>query len=102
MGEDLLVPFPGPGPVLVRQDVPTHVPGERSQTGLYKPYSSVLLSQLNEGKRGAETCSWTKQRARHSHSSIPHVSCTLPLQQVSTAADLLGFPIPACSPPAPA
>lgn len=78
MGEGLLVPFPGPGPALVCQDVPTRVPGEGPQTGLHRPYSSVLLSQLNEGeKRGAKTCTWTKQRAQHSHSSILGVSCTL-------------------------
>lgn len=56
MGEGLLVQFPGPGPLLVCKDVPALVPGERHQTGLYKPYSSVLQLQLNEGeKKGVET-----------------------------------------------
>lgn len=67
----------GPWPVLVDQEAPSHVPGEVPQVGLYNPYSSVLLLQLNKGeKRDAETSSWTKHRAPRSHSSIPRVPDT--------------------------
>lgn len=94
MGEGLLVPFPGQSLLLYIKMSPlmAHVKGPRQ--GSTDHYSSVLLSQLNEGvKRGAETCSWTKQRAQHSHSSILCVSGILLLQAVRTAAALLTFPI---------
>lgn len=91
MGEGLLVPFPESEPAFVRWDVLLHVTGKGPQTGLYKPYSSVLVRPLNKrAKKGAETSLLDQAATSASYTLLSQQVPVLLLSSVS-------LPLPAAS-----
>lgn len=95
MGEGQFVPFPESEPAFVHWDVLSHVTGEGPQTGLHKPYSSVLVPPLNKrAKKGAET-PLLDQAA--TSASYTHPTPSSPSKYLVLLPSSVSLPLPAAS-----